>query len=688
MSSLTRIQGPIQWSTITPEAALTHIPALIESAKSDLETIKLCAPSYKDTVLAMDQVTEGVSRAWNLIQHLNSVCNTDEMRQAIQTLQPQISDFFSAIFIDEGLWRVFQQATADRSDLNAEQLRHVEETEMAFRSNGALLSEGEKEKLIQLNRDLAATTQKFSNNVLDDKQRWELILDDENRLAGLPESSKQAARQMAFSKGYGSEDVPKWRFTLDYPSYIPVMRYAEDADLRKEMFSAMSAVGRNEGFNNLPVIQQILNLRQEKAKLLGFDHFPDMVLKSRMAQKGESALAFVEDLFTKTKSAFDVEVSELEAYKASVTGEPVGRLNPWDAAYFAERMQNELCDVSDEELRPYFTVDASMDGFFQLAKQLFGIDITRVSGDKTGTDGDAEFQVWHDNVRVYQIHDEDGSYIGVFYADLFPREGKRGGAWMNPLYTASEDGFGGHIGLICGNFTPPMGDKPAQLLHREVQTIFHEMGHLLHHMLGKAEVPSLHGTSVAWDFVELPSQIMENWCWEKDLLQRFAKHIDTGEVISDALLEKMNRKRNFRAAAGQMRQLSFGKMDLSLHLTQQDWSAVDIDAFLAPLLEPYHTPYTEYFPTNVAQFGHLFSGPVAYASGYYSYKWAEVLDADAFSRFKNEGIFNGSVGREYRNTILSRGNTAAPDKLFRDFMGRDPDPEALLRRTGLLKDEA
>jgi len=681
MSSLLKIDRPIEWSTITPESALRDIPFLIEDAKSQIEVLKRTEPSYQNTVLELDEITERVFRAWNLVQHLNSVCNTPELRAAIQELQPQISNFSSSLFIDEGLWTVFQEATLDRGGLNAEQLRHVEETEMSFRLNGALLSAEDKETLVELNRQLAEKTQQFSNNVLDDKQRYELIIDDESRLTGLPESALQGAKAAAEAKG-----VDGWRFTLDYPSYIPVMQLADDDNLRREMQQAMSAVGRSGEYNNLPIIQEILTLRKTKANLLGFKQFPDLVLNTRMAKDGASALKFVEDLFDKTKVSFDREVAELEAYKSTLTGEPTQRLNPWEGAYYAEKLQQETCSITDEELRPYFAVESVMSGFFELARELFGITITRVAGDKTGTTSEAEFQIWHDAVRVYQIHDEDGSYIGVFYADLFPREGKRGGAWMNPLYThTSDQGFQGHIGLICGNFTPPMDGQPALLSHREVETVFHEMGHLLHHMLGKAEVPSLHGTNVAWDFVELPSQIMENWCWEKDLLQRFAKHVETGEVISDELLTKMNKKRNFRSASGQMRQLSFGKMDLSLHLADVDWSETDIDAFLEPLLDAYHTPYAVSSPTNVAQFGHLFSGPVAYASGYYSYKWAEVLDADAFSRFKKEGIFNPTVGREYRNTILSKGNTDAPDKLFRDFMGRDPDPDALLRRSDLLK---
>jgi oligopeptidase A len=452
MSSLLKIDRPIEWSTITPESALRDIPFLIEDAKSQIEVLKQTEPSYQNTVLELDEITERVFRAWNLVQHLNSVCNTPELRAAIQELQPQISNFSSSLFIDEGLWTVFQEATLDRGGLNAEQLRHVEETEMSFRLNGALLSAEDKETLVELNRQLAEKTQQFSNNVLDDKQRYELIIDDESRLTGLPESALQGAKAAAEAKG-----VDGWRFTLDYPSYIPVMQLADDDNLRREMQQAMSAVGRSGEYNNLPIIQEILTLRKTKANLLGFKQFPDLVLNTRMAKDGASALKFVEDLFDKTKVSFDREVAELEAYKSTLTGESTQRLNPWEGAYYAEKLQQETCSITDEELRPYFAVESVMSGFFELARELFGITITRVAGDKTGTTSEAEFQIWHDAVRVYQIHDEDGSYIGVFYADLFPREGKRGGAWMNPLYThTSDQGFQGHIGLICGNFTPPM----------------------------------------------------------------------------------------------------------------------------------------------------------------------------------------------------------------------------------------
>jgi oligopeptidase A len=684
MSSLLHIGSPIQWSTITPSKALTDIPFLINAAKEQIENLQHQPPTYEGTVLALDDITTSVFRAWNLVQHINTVNNSPELREAIQTLQPLVSDFSSSIFINEDLWNIFQEATKDRTQCSSVQLRHVEEVEMSFRLNGALLTAEEKATLVSINRRMAEITQTFSNNVLDDKQRWELIVDDEKRLTGIPESTKRAAFLSAQSKGFATEEDPKWRLTLDYPSFIPVMRYADDESLRKEMYEASVAVGRSEQYNNLPVVKEILTLRQQKAELLGFNNFSDLILNTRMAKNGDTALNFVEGLFDKTKVHFDRETIELKAFKADYLAQESEVLRPWEISYFSEKMQLATCNISDEELRPYFNVNRVMDGFFELAKELFGIKIARVSSTQTGTDTDAEFQIWHENVRVYQIHDGDGTYIGMFYADLFPREGKRGGAWMNPLYTSNSNGYKGHIGLICGNFNPPVDGQPALLTHREVETVFHEMGHLLHHMLGESEVPSLHGTSVAWDFVELPSQIMENWCWERELLQRFANHNDTGEVISDELLEKMTQKRNFRSASAQMRQLRLGKLDLSLHLASENWSEKDIDSFLKPVLDKYSVPSDVSYPSHVAQFGHLFSGPVAYASGYYSYKWAEVLDADAFSRFKKEGIFNTDVGLAYRNTILSRGNTAPPDTLFRDFMGRDPDANALLKRADLL----
>lgn len=694
MASILDIHTPISWSSVTATVALEQIPLAIEQAYATIDNITKSPANYHSTIMGLDDATEKVYRAWNLVQHINSVQNTPEMREAIEQLLPKISDFSSSIFINDALWAVVQQVVEQDKHaptvLTATQKRHLEQTAIAFQSNGALLSAEQKETLVALNSQLAEKTQLFSNNVLDDKERWELVVDSLEELDGLPSSAIEGAKASALAKGLGSAESPKYRFTLDIPSYFPVLKYANNRNLRKTMYQAFMAVGRSAEYNNIPLITEILELRRTKAQLLGFSNFPDSVLDTRMAKTGSNALQFVEKLFTQTKPFFDAETAELEEYAKAYCAQnniEFFSLESWDIAYFAEKMQQEQCEMSDELLRPYFTVQASMQGFFDLAEQIFSIRIVEVPKNEVSlcaSHNPETVEIWHEDVMAYKIYDQDGSYIGLFYADLFPRQGKRGGAWMNPLYTKLDGEYAGHIGVICGNFTPGINGAPAQLLHSEVETIFHEMGHLLHHMLGVSDVPSLHGTNVAWDFVELPSQIMENWCWETALLERFAKHVDTQENIPAELLEKMLKKRNFRSASFMMRQLSFGKMDLELHLADVDWNKVGLDAFIQDQISSYVVQTPSGTPNNVAQFGHLFSSPVGYASGYYSYKWAEVLDADAFSRFQKEGVLNKQVGMEYRNSILSRGNTVAPEVLFTQFMGREPDTDALLRRAGLV----
>ncbi|HVN43239.1 MAG TPA: M3 family metallopeptidase, partial [Steroidobacteraceae bacterium] len=377
--------------------------------------------------------------------------------------------------------------------------------------------------------------------------------------------------------------------------------------------------------------------------------------------------------------AFARECRELEEAAARGTGRAAARLAPWDVAYQAERLRRDHFDFDQEQLRPYFPMDRVVSGLFGLAGRLFGIRVTeRPQG---------EVEVWHPDVRYYDVHDARGRHIGSFYADWHPRQSKRGGAWMNYLITGGPQPDGSrkpHLGLICGNLTPPSPGRPALLSHREVETVFHEFGHLIHHLLGEVEIKSLNGTNVAWDFVELPSQIMENWCWEREGLDMFARHFETGERIPDALFRKMTAARNFRSACATMRQVAFAKMDLLLHMRAAEFAAArDIESLVRASVAECMVPTEPPNPTIIRRFTHIFSDPVGYAAGYYSYKWAEVLDADAFTRFRTEGIFNERVGREFVDRVLSRGNSADPAQLFRDFMGRDPDLAALLERSGL-----
>jgi len=422
------------------------------------------------------------------------------------------------------------------------------------------------------------------------------------------------------------------------------------------------------------LIDEILALRREKAALLGYANFADYVLENRMAGKAETALRFEQDLKAAYEPHFKKELAALEAFRRELEGPQAPPLEPWDIAYYAEKQRKALYHFDEEELRPYFALPQVLSGLFEVARRVFGLEVREVQGVDT----------WHPEVKTYEIYRE-GQRICRFFTDWHPRENKRGGAWMNTLIRGVRQGetTEPHLGLMCGNLTPPVGDQPALLTHREVETIFHEFGHLLHLALSSVEVRSLVGTQVARDFVELPSQIMENWCWERQALDLFARHYQTGEPIPDELFEKMLRARNYWAANLGMRQLAFGTLDLALHVHYSP-SDGDVVTYARQVMQPFMPAPLPQDYAFVAGFAHLFGHPVGYAAGYYSYKWSEVLDADAFSRFKAEGIFNRQTGEDFITHILSKGNAAEPAELFRRFMGRDPDPKALLARSGLL----
>ena len=476
--------------------------------------------------------------------------------------------------------------------------------------------------------------------------------------------SSDLARDSAAAKG-----VDGWRFTLQQPSYIAVMTYLDDAAVREAFYRAYNA---RAAAVNADLIPGILDLRRRKAQLVGYADFADFATADRMASNGASAAGFVDGLRARTLAAFERENAELLEFRRSREGSAAG-MEPWDIAYWAEKMRAALYEFDEEDLRPYFSLDTVLDGLFTLCARLFGIRIVAADG----------APVWHETVRHYRIEDAGGETLAHFHADWFPRETKRGGAWMDSFITGgpAPGGFVPHAGFVCGNLTPPLADRPSLLTHREVETIFHEFGHLLHHCLSRVEIRSLAGTNVAWDFVELPSQIMENWCWDRASLDLFARHYQTGASVPDELFARMSRARTFRAANAQMRQLGFANLDLTLHRAfDAGQSIVDqANRLLAPFAP---APLPEGY-AMVCSFTHLFADPVGYGAGYYSYKWAEVLDADAFTRFHREGLFNPETGRAFRESILEKGNSREPAELFRAFMGRDPDPGALLVRLGL-----
>lgn len=674
----------IRWSQLTADLIEPAIDVALTRAQAAIDAIAqrdLAALTYENTFLSLEESTEELNLAWTKVTHLQSVADSPPLREAHNKLLPRVSTFYARIPLNAELWRRLKSfaATPAGAALPGVHRRLVDETVAEFRQAGADLSTGKKTRLEALQTELAELTQKYGDNVLDATNAWQLIVEDEARLRGLPEQAKAAARRSAEAKGAGTADRPAWRFTLHMPSQEPFMTYLEDDALRREMWQGAIAVGAVEPQDNAPLIRRILALRAEKAELLGRVNFADLVLERRMAKSGARALEFIADMQRRAAPAFAREGRELEAFKAAQTGGAVGPLAPWAVGFWAEKLRRVRYAFDEEVLRPYFPLERVIGGLFEVAQRVFGLRIAEAAA--------GEFETWHPEVKYYTLADASGRHLGSFYADWHPRESKRGGAWMNYLVTGGPKADGTrapHLGLICGNLTPPSPERPALLTHREVETIFHEFGHLLHHLLGEVEIKSLNGVNVAWDFVELPSQIMENWCWERESLDLFARHFESGAPIPEEIFQKMVAAKNFRSAVAVMRQVALAKMDLLLHLQPQAFlAAPELEAAVRAAIRDCLVPTAPASPTIMRRFNHIFSDPVGYAAGYYSYKWAEVLDADAFTRFKREGIFNAETGRDFVAKILSRGNSADPGELYRDFMGRDPDLNALLRRSGL-----
>ncbi len=659
----------IPFDQIRAEHVQPAITELLADTRARLEQL-IADPAprtFDNTMDVLDGLTERLDYAIGIVRHLEAVATTPELRAAYNAAQPDVSEFHSSLPLNQGLWQAVQSyaASDDARRLNGPRKRFLEKTIDNFRRHGAELDAAGKKRIAEIDVELTKQTIRFSENVLDSINEFELVIRDESKLAGLPAGARAMARASAESKGLAE---PSWRFTLQAPSYIALMTYLDDASIRREVYEAFVNRAVDEKHDNRPVMLRILELRREKANLLGYRDFADLVLEDRMAHTGQRAQEFLADLKQKTQYHFKKENQELEAFAGK-------KLQPWDIGYYAEKQRAAQYNFDEEELRPYFALDRVVQGMFEIVRRLYGIQVV----EKEGVPG------WDPQVKYYEIRDGE-TQIGAFYADWYPRENKRGGAWMDAFITgiARENSLEPHAGLICGNLTPPVGDRPSLLTHREVQTIFHEFGHLLHHCLSKVEVRSLAGVNVAWDFVELPSQIMENWCWEREALDLFARHYQSGELIPRELFDKMRRSRTFRAANAQMRQLGLGFVDLALHRDYSEKKDGDLMLYARRILQDFSpVPLPERY-NMIAAFTHLFTSPVGYGAGYYSYKWSEVLDADAFTMFQRRGIFSREVGTQFRQRILSRGNSEDPADLYRSFMGRDPDPNALLERCGWL----
>jgi oligopeptidase A len=677
---------PIEWTIFTAAYFRTAIPKAIARAQENLDAI-VAIPVRKSTftniIEALELATEPLDYIWACASHLDALVNGDELRAVYNECLSMVTQFYGNIVLDEDLWERAHAVYLQRNDgLSPAQKRLLEETHLDFLENGANLKADKKTRLREIKKELAQKTQKYSENVLDALDAWEKIIleGDKAILDGLPPTILGILRTNAEQKGHANA----YRLTLHEAIYGPAMRYLKSDTLRRELWSAYNDLGRREPHENSTLIGEILALRREKAQLLGRKNFPDFTLSRRMAKSGTEALNFTEDLHHRVLPYFHKEIACMEAFNREFGNNLSARLEPWELAYLSEKLCRKLHNFDQEELRPYFPLDAVLLGLFKILGRLYGITFRPLPTTMDRQGKSQEISVWHRDVRYYEVLEKDGELLGAFYLDLFPREGKRSGAWMDGALRNGHRRKNGEwitpVGFVAANLTPPTETQPSLLTHYEVETLFHEFGHLMHHLMGKVDYGSLNGTNVAWDFVELPSQILENWVWEREALDIFARHYESQEPLPGELFQKMLAARNHLIAIATMRQLSLQKMDLDLHISYVDG---DLDAFIDEAISAYVIPYATRPLPIVRHFHHLFSSPTGYAAGYYSYKWAEVLDADAFTRFEKDGIFNEIVAEDFRKKILELGNAEPPDVLYRNFMGRDPNSDALLRRYGM-----
>ena len=651
-----------------------YLPAFIEGialAKAEIDAIvqNEALPTFENTIEALDYSGYILDRISSIFFNLNSAETNDEIQKIAQEVSPLLSDFSNDITLNAALFAKVKAVYDQKAslNLNPEQTTLLDKKYKSFSRNGANLSEDKKAKLREIDKELSKTSLKFGENALAETQAFQMHLTNKDDLAGLPEGTIEAARSLA-----QSQKKEGWIFTLDYPSYIPFVTYAENRELRKKMAIASGAKGfQNNEFDNQQNVLKIAKLRFDRAQLLGYATHAHFVLEERMAQSPEKVLSFSNDLLAKAKPAALKEFAELTAFAKELDG--IEQLEKWDGAYYSEKLKQKLFDLDDEKLKPYFQLEKVLEGAFITAEKLFGLHFEESKA----------IDKYHEEVATYEVKDDRNNLVAVFYADFFPRKGKRNGAWMTSYksqYIKDGSNERPHISIVC-NFTKPTETKPSLLTFNEVTTLFHEFGHALHGILANTTYPSLSGTSVFWDFVELPSQIMENWCYEPEALSLFAHHYQTGEMIPMDLVEKIKESASFQEGMATMRQLSFGLLDMGWH-GQDPSNITDIKTF-----ETEQFAATQLYP-EVAEnamstaFSHIFQG--GYSSGYYSYKWAEVLDADAFEYFKEKGIFNKEVANKFKDNILSKGGTEPPMELYKRFRGQEPKPDALLRRAGLI----
>lgn len=671
LSKFTTKYDTAPFSKINTEDFLPAFQEGIALAKKEIDQIVANpeAPSFANTIEALSFAGDTLDRVSNIFFNLHSAETNDEIQKIAQQVSPLLSEFSNDITLNPELFARVKSVYEQKAnlDLTPEQTTLLDKKYKGFSRNGANLPEDKKAALREIDKELSRLSLEFGENVLEETHDFELHITNENDLAGLPEGIVEAAKEEA-----NTRNKDGWVFTLDYPSYIPFVTYADNRELRKKMAIANGAKAfRGNERDNRDIVLKIAKLRFERAQLLGYDTHAHFVLEERMAESPVKVKSFLQDLLEKAKPAAEREFAELERFAKDLDG--IDRLEKWDGAYYSEKLKQQLFNLDDEKLKPYFKLENVLEGAFTVANKLFGLTFVEIN----------DIDKYHDDVMTYEVKDLAGKLVAVFYADFFPRKGKRNGAWMTSFksqYIIGGNNERPHVSIVC-NFTKPTETKPSLLTFNEVTTLFHEFGHALHGMLANTTYPNLSGTSVYWDFVELPSQIFENWCYEPEALALFAKHYQTGEIIPTEYIQKIKESASFQEGMATMRQLSFGLLDMGWH--GQDPTAIaDLKAF-----EDEQFASTKLYPdvkenAMSTAFSHIFQG--GYASGYYSYKWAEVLDADAFEYFQEHGILNAEAGAKFRDNILSKGGTEHPMVLYKRFRGKEPKPDALLKRAGLI----
>ena len=642
----------------------------LDKARAEIDSITANAepPTFENTIAALDYAGYELERIASVFFNLNSAETNPEIQNLAQEISPMLAAFANDITLNEPLFKRVQTVyeTTDTTLLSGEQQMLLTKKYRNFQRNGALLSDSAKERLREIDKSLSKLKLTFGEHVLAETQKFKLHLTDPADLSGLPESAREGARSLAEAEG-----LEGWLITLDYPSYLPFMKYANQRGLREKMALAFgSRAFHNDAQDNQEVLKEIASLRFQRARLLGYQNHAEFVLEERMAKTPAAVQEFLQDLLKKALPAAQREIQELKDYALNTDG--ITTFERWDSSFYSEKLKKETFDLEESELKPYFELSSVLEGMFRIAGDLFGLHFEK----------DPSIETYHQEVIGFTVRDAADNFMAIFYADFHPRPGKRAGAWMTsykPQFRKEGKNERPHISIVC-NFTRPTQNTPSLLTFNEVTTLFHEFGHALHGMLADSTYPSLSGTSVYWDFVELPSQMMENWCYEPEALALFARHYQTGEVIPEKLVERIRASANFLEGIATVRQLSFGMLDMAWHggdpAAVSDVKAFETEAFGETILLPEH-PQT----CMSTSFSHIFQG--GYSAGYYSYKWAEVLDADAFSYFREKGIFDREVADKFKEYILSKGGTEDPMDLFVRFRGRKPDPQALLERAGL-----